>query len=231
MTYSRDIASVVQRGDPRELASGLDHAMIHLWWLSRRRIDGREPLRRVLAAYLGVHSRCVSLRAGTHGRPELAGTFAGQLDFNWSHSGEKAVLAIARNLPRLGVDVQYVEERRSYMQVARRYFGADEYACLAAMPEHARAAGFVRLWTAKEAFVKANGRGLAYGLDKVRFAIRGGEPLLRCVDGGESDPGAWRIAHWCVPGNGFTTLCWHGGMRAIRHFMPVWEGDTANVDP
>lgn len=204
-----------------DVAGGLDDAVIHVWWLSRTRSEGRAPLMHVLAAYLNVPMESVTLRAGAHGRPELAGRFAGRLHFNWSHSGERAVLAVARKLPRLGVDIEYLSQRHSYMRLAQHYFGADEYASLTAMPSAERAAGFVRLWTAKEAILKADGRGLAHGLDKVRFTIRDGSVQLQQLDGTGLDSAGWRFAHWRVSGTGFATLCWHGQTRVIRHFTPT----------
>lgn len=46
------------------------------------------------------------------------------------------------------------------LRLAERYFHPDEYAALLASPAAARAARFILLWTAKEAYVKALGLGL-----------------------------------------------------------------------
>ncbi|HET7662317.1 MAG TPA: 4'-phosphopantetheinyl transferase superfamily protein, partial [Rhodanobacteraceae bacterium] len=150
---------------PSAVATSLDDADIHVWWLPRQRDEGRAPLLRVLAGYLGTRPEAIALGVNPHGRPRLDGALAGHLDFNWSHSGEHAVIAVAHHLPALGVDIERVRPRRSYMALAERFFAASEHALLASLPEDQRLPAFVRLWTAKEAMLKAHGRGLAYGLD------------------------------------------------------------------
>ncbi len=203
---------------PSEVAAGLDAAAIHVWWLPRRRDEGRNPLRRILAGYLDVPPEAVPLREGAHGRPYLDGT--GMPDFNWSHSGTRAVVAVARTLPRLGVDIEHVRPGRAILALAERYFDASEYRWLARLPSAHRPAAFVRLWTAKESILKAHGRGLAYGLERVVLALEDESPRAVRLDGDLGAPDSWHFRHWHLDGNGHATLCWQGGPRRLRHFMP-----------
>lgn len=207
---------------PSAVAATLDDDVIHVWWLPRRRDEARAPLLRVLAGYLDTQPEIVSLGENPHGRPLLAGTFAGHLDFNWSHSGERAVIAVARHLPALGVDIERVRPRRSFMALAKRFFAASEFALLAAMPEEQRLSAFVRLWTAKEAMLKAHGRGLAYGLDKAVMSLEGDALKPVHLEGDLGEPSSWHLAHWSLPAQGFATLCWQRESRQVRHFtLPV----------
>ena len=80
------------------------------------------------------------------------------LHFSLSHSGHWAVCALS-DAP-VGVDV---EQPRCTEAVARRFFRSDELTALDPV-------FLTRLWTAKEAFVKALGRGLTIPLDS--FAVR-----------------------------------------------------------
>lgn len=205
---------------PAEVASALDDAGIHVWWLPHRREHRRKPLLDVLAGYLDTRPDAITLDENAHGRPMLAGTLAGRLDFNWSHSGGRAVIAVARDVPSLGVDMEHIRPRHSFMALARRFYAESEYDLLAALPEDQRASAFVQLWTAKEAILKAHGRGLAYGLDKVILTLGDGRPRLVHLEGNLGEPATWRICHWALSGHGFATLCWQSATRRIRirHF-------------
>lgn len=216
---------IIRPAKPAAVAAGLDDAQgIHLWWLERQRAQGREPLRRILAGYLDRRPGHIRLLEDVHGRPALAGPDAGRLDFNWSHSEGRAVVAVARKLPRLGVDIEHVHPRRSCMAIARRYFATSEHALLERLPEAQRPAAFVRLWTAKEALLKGHGRGLAHGLDKVVLDLQHDRPCIRDLQADLGRVDSWRLAHWRVSPTAFATLCWQAPVdRRIHHFTPVGD--------
>ena len=65
-------------------------------------IVARAALRTVLGARLGVPAAEVEFAAGPHGKPELPGA---RLRFNLSHSGERALIALADGV-EVGVDVE-----------------------------------------------------------------------------------------------------------------------------
>ena len=117
---------------------------------------GRGILREVLGRALGCAPREVRFRYGAHGKPDLAGS---PLRFNISHSGALAVIALAQ--VEVGVDVELPRPRRSDA-IARRFYTPGEIERLFAQsdPER-RADAFFRLWTCKEAFLKATGEGLS----------------------------------------------------------------------
>lgn len=82
------------------------------------------------------------------------------LHFSLSHSGPWAVCAVG-DAP-LGVDV---ELPRCTMEIAQRFFHPSE------LPETEDKDFLLRLWTAKEAFVKAMGGGLTIPLDCFRVHL------------------------------------------------------------
>ena len=78
--------------------------------------------------------------------------------FNLSHSKSHGLLAFAQE-GQLGVDVEDWDPRRNIDGAIRRVFSETEQAALrAADPEHRRKL-FFRLWTIKEALIKATGEG------------------------------------------------------------------------
>ena len=112
-------------------------------------------LHAVLALYL---DRPAHLVIDPDGKPRLADD---ALAFNLSHSGSLALVAVSQVGP-LGVDVEEHRVIREVDRLARRYFTPGEAALVAAEPR-----AFFRLWTRKEAWIKAQGGGLAIPLDTV----------------------------------------------------------------
>lgn len=177
----------------------LDPDTIHLWRLPYVRCEGRMGLHAVLARYLGMREDAVVLEQKTYGRPVL-GAGHDWLDFNWSHSGDDAVIAVSRRLPSLGVDIESAKSRPRAMELARRFFRPDEADWLAQADPQQREERFKALWTAKEAVLKGYGRGLAYGLDKVGFGEQGARLRPALFQGPVAPAPDWQLAALDAPG-------------------------------
>jgi len=116
----------------------------------------RGTLREVLGRAVGCDASEVQFRYGPHGKPYLAGS---PVRFNISHSGALALIALAQ--VEVGADVELPRKRRSDA-IARRFYAPGEIERLFAEADaEKRADAFFRLWTCKEAFLKATGEGLS----------------------------------------------------------------------
>ena len=124
---------------------------------SAERAEAARALREVLAAYLEAAPEAIRIVAGEHGKPELAD---GGLRFNLSHSGDIALVAVARERD-VGVDVERIDGRRDVLALAERALGADAAAAVRAAPATDRVAVFHRGWTRREAVAKCAGTGLS----------------------------------------------------------------------
>jgi 4'-phosphopantetheinyl transferase len=143
--------------------------------VGRRWLVSRGALREILAAQLKVHPTSVGLRLGDHGRPALdPDVHSVDFDFNLSHSGELALVAVAPGR-RVGIDVERLRPGRNPLRAADRYFSESEVAKLSAVPQDEQPREFLRYWTAKEALAKGLGLGLQ--------APRGGLELAPGADG------------------------------------------------
>ena len=92
-----------------------------------------------------------------------------KLRFNLSHCAGMVVCAFAYGR-EVGIDSEDVYARRRITSIAKRFFTPAETAALLSLPEEAHALTFSRLWTLKEAYVKARGLGIsAIGLDNFEF--------------------------------------------------------------
>ncbi|HEX7339463.1 MAG TPA: 4'-phosphopantetheinyl transferase superfamily protein [Rhodanobacteraceae bacterium] len=202
-----------------DVAPCLDARHIHVWWVPYVRRDGRMPLKRVLAAYLDRSVDAVELTEGTHGRPALA--TPAELDFNWSHSGDHAMIAVARYLPQLGVDIEMQRERPRARQLAQRFFAATEAEALGGLPESARSEAFFALWTAKEAVLKAHGRGLAYGLERVAFELTPHGTRPKQFSGPIGAVDEWHCQTLHPQADLAGTLAWRGASRDVSLLRAV----------
>lgn len=206
------------QADPRtQVTSGLDVTCVHVWRLPHRRGDDRSVLAALLAAYLGVPAATLAFVTGPHGKPALAPPHD-RLAFSWSHSGEYALAAVGRDVA-LGVDLEQIRPRPRALELAERYFAAEEAAALRALSdEEGRTRAFFALWTAKEAVLKALGRGLAFGPARVAFALEVGGPRPLAFAGEAAPATAWQL-HALAPAAGYVgALAWRGEPRRVLTF-------------
>lgn len=194
-------------------AAPLGDDEIALVRLPYRREWGRDPLRRELARQLGTEAGDVRLVDDEHGRPALAGAAGKDLRFNWSHSGDQALIALSRHV-QPGVDLERMRPRPRALEIAQRYFAAAEWTQLRAALPLQRDALFLKLWTAKEALLKAHGRGLAFGLHRLSVTIVDDQPTLTSFEG--EDHAAWQLHSLPLERGWSGSLAWRGPAMRIR---------------
>ena len=127
-----------------------------------RFIAARATLRCLLAAHLGAEPHEIAFAYGANGKPALSP--GGGLEFNLSHSGDLAVIALAHDR-EVGVDVERLRPLSSAQRIAERLWSSGEAAALGTLDEDARLTAFFATWTRKEAVVKALGEGITGRLD------------------------------------------------------------------
>jgi 4'-phosphopantetheinyl transferase len=124
-------------------------------------VISRALLRRALGRYLKIEAREVRFRTAKNGKPELAAD--SDLRFNLSHTQGATVLAITRKR-RVGVDIERMRKDTNAMELAERFFSRPEVHWLRSQPASEAIASFFSCWTAKEAYIKAQGEGLSMPL-------------------------------------------------------------------
>jgi 4'-phosphopantetheinyl transferase len=174
---------------------------VHCAWRPHRPGARAEPLvREWLAGALGGAADTLPLARDALGRPAL-GRPHDRIDVNWSHSGEGLLMARGRDV-RIGADLERLRPRPRALELARRFFAADEAAQLAALSPEPRERAFTSLWCAKEAVLKAHGQGLSFGLHRLRFAATGDGWGLADCDPALGAPGDWSL-HRFEPAPGY----------------------------
>jgi 4'-phosphopantetheinyl transferase len=167
--------------DERRRAEKLRSPEVH-----RRFLAAHLGLRQTLAAYVGGTPAALVLVQGPHGKPRLQEGPS----FSLSHSGDLALCAVAWRRA-CGVDLEQLRPVPEADHIAADWFGPRDAATYEATELGQRENTFLRLWTRREAYLKALGVGIA----------RAGPPE-------DIDPARWE-ARELQPGPGYVgTLVW-----------------------
>ncbi len=144
-------------------------------------VVARGVLRDILSRYLVRAAGSLVFEYTEYGKPYIAPEVnENGICFNLSHSGEFALYAITLKT-RVGIDVERIRPDFAGLDIAERYFSQTERAALSRLKNDAQTRAFFDCWARKEAFMKADGRGLSLGLDQFDVSLSPGAParLLR----------------------------------------------------
>jgi len=161
--------------------------------LGERYVTGRGWMRRILGAYLGCRAAELRFESGEHGKPRLLDLGAERLEFNLSHSGDTALLAVTRD-QQVGIDIESQGRAVEFLDIAKRSFSPAEYGELLELAQEPDllSQGFFACWVRKEAYLKATGYGISRGLAHFDVTLKPGVPARLRAD--RFDPGA--PDHW-----------------------------------
>jgi 4'-phosphopantetheinyl transferase len=165
-----------------------------------RFILARNILRRCLGAFLGVDPTTLDIVAGHRGKPYLSPIAIGDPpQFNLSHSGDVVSVAIAS--VDVGIDVESLREVANAEKLARRFFSANERSAIDLLDGEARDRTFLRIWTQKEAYLKATGLGVGMPLREVETEPDpDASPRLLAISGDRNEAARWILLEVEIPG-------------------------------
>lgn len=166
-------------------------------------IASRWLLREVLGAYLQQAPESLVFSRTEKGKPYFANR---ALQFNLSHSGHWALLAVAKEM-ELGVDIEQIKDTRDLFGIAESYYHPDEFAQLQQQPAAFQTPYFYRLWTLKEALLKALGVGISAGLENLNFSLDDGISVkLSPVLQQQSVTDKWQFHQWQLGDGNYCAL-------------------------
>lgn len=151
--------------------------------LRRRFSAAHVGVRLALGRHLGLDPRELSFDEDEFGKPRLKGGWTG--DFNLSHSGGRAVLAVSDEA-EVGIDLERMRPIE-HLDLAKRYFHRNEVSAIAAPGDvEVQRRAFFLIWTLKEAVVKAIGCGLSIPLDSFEVSVATSRPTMALAPEGTS---------------------------------------------
>lgn len=195
----------------------------------------RVVLRHLLSAYHpDVSPELWRIDRAESGRPHLSREQT-PLSFNLTHTDDCLVFAFSQYADP-GVDIELLSRTMEIDAVAGRYFAKQECDEMRQLPEAEQQEFFYRLWTLKEAAVKASGLGLAKGLSRFQFCQPGGSLFTHDVAGSGLESADFKFWSSC--------FCAHVAALALmsrqginlpdikpvsRNF--IWPDDVSDISP
>lgn len=186
-------------------------------------IAARGFLRSLLARHISINPEQIIFDYGLYGKPTLTQEHNLQgLNFNLSHSGGIALCAIAyqRNL---GIDIEKKRYIKDCKDVAQSCLTQEELESLIPLSKEEYSTGFLKLWTQKEAYIKALGQGLSYPLQEFCIPYKSGVVPIFAYD--RHDPqqkGRWEFHDIDTTNDYIATLAVEGSGTLIQLNSWLW---------
>jgi len=185
-------------------------------------IIGRGLLRTLLGSYLDVEPSKIEFVYGQYGKPALkTGFYEKVLKFNLSHSEDLALYAFGLN-HKIGIDLEHVHPMPDMDDFARQYFSLRENILINSLSGKQKEEAFFKIWTCKEAFLKANGNGLTVPINQVETAVESdGSVALISIGEREEQAELWRLESFTPISSYQAALAvkGNGGQISFRNFI------------
>jgi 4'-phosphopantetheinyl transferase len=169
----------------------------------KRFIAARSILRQLLGNYLQITPDKLEFEYSDRGKPRLSASMPNSsLQFNVSHSHEYALYGFIYD-QAIGVDIEYLREMSDAVKIAERFFSPREFKLIASYPKEQQHQVFFKFWTAKEAYLKATGTGLAGSIADVEISLdHTKSPKLLTIQGNKTAAASWSM-YSCIPANNY----------------------------
>ncbi|OAB36013.1 4'-phosphopantetheinyl transferase family protein [Paenibacillus glacialis] len=122
-------------------------------------------IRSLIIDQLDIANRDIKFGENTYHKPYLQSHT--NFEFNLTHSGEWVACAIDHH--SVGIDIEHMVN--SNLDIAKRFFTPREYEDLIKSDVSEQRNYFYKLWTLKESYIKAVGKGLYIPLDSFSMDI------------------------------------------------------------
>lgn len=156
-------------------------------------VVGRAMARRLLGD-VQVHPHEIQFGTGEHGKPYVVSPPNAVQPFNVAHTDGLVLCGVAdQRIELLGVDVEAVN-RKTSTELAERYFSEPEVNFLRRQTTDSQQQCFLKIWTLKEAYIKAIGTGLHTPLCDFAFReLDSDQPKIDFLSDQLQDDRDWRF--------------------------------------
>lgn len=140
---------------------------------SRVSIIGEILIRYLFIKKLNLKNNDINIIKNKYGKPSISNKQ--NIKYNISHSYNWIICAIDKNA--IGIDIEMIRDIN--FLVAKRFFGKLENAYISSSKISIRNESFFRIWTIKESYIKAIGKGLYMRLNS--FDIDLDKKVNNCI--------------------------------------------------
>jgi len=163
-----------------------------------RYILGRGLARNILGLYLQRAPERIEIDSTDRGQPYFPGDET--MRFSITHTHDLVAIALTANV-RVGIDIEYMERKLNLKDLAERILSAKDFSEFQALPKPEKQEAFFRVWTRKEAYLKATGEGISEGLKMISVSVRAEETGTIRDARDEAGATKWRVHSLALPEN------------------------------
>lgn len=141
----------------------------------------------LLAGYLESEPQNLNFQYNKFGKPFITDSQNSMnICFNISHSNNYATYGFVKN-DNIGIDIEQIREIPDVRGVVDLCFSEYEKKWFNKIPPNDKIEIFYKIWTSKEAYIKAIGRGFSFSPDRISTGLNSeGELLFENIDGDEN---------------------------------------------
>lgn len=191
----------------------------------------RAMTRHIIGRYSEIHPRELTFGKNRFGRPTIENptAIARRLRFNISHTD--TVIVVALTLDReVGIDTE-AASRVPPSGIADNCLSGSELTALQSLPPGSdRRRRFWQLWTLKESYAKARGKGLSLSLPSIIFTVTASG--IRFDAAPDSSPDQWQFWQFVGPDGHIISACAERDCPrppGVRTFVSCpFEGDRSS---
>lgn len=163
-----------------------------------RSLIGELLLRYIICLKYQIKNKEICISIDEFGRPLLLNSKS--YDFNISHSDEWIVCGV--NDKCIGVDIEKILSL-DYENIAKQFFTKEECDFIFKTTLNWQLENFYRLWTLKESYIKAIGKGLLIALDS--FTINIDESKIFAIS--DDKQNRWYFKEYSIDTDYKTSIC------------------------
>jgi len=132
----------------------------------------RAMVRSVLSRYItNFPIADITFSKNKYGKPFISDNIlAKNLSFNISHTKNISVIAITAGTD-IGIDIEKNRKNFDFLEIAKNSFSMSEFNSLKNLNSYKQGTRFFEIWTLKEAYIKARGKGLHIPLNLLSYSF------------------------------------------------------------
>ena len=155
-----------------------------------RFVLGRSLVKTGLGHYLQIPAASIELSYTDRDRPIFLAN--NSIQFSISHTQDLVAVAFTSHA-HVGIDVEFMQAKSDLLALAKRILSDDDYQKFQTLPATELTDAFFRIWTRKEAYLKASGEGITDGLQKISVSFSADEITSVQDSRNASNVDSWRL--------------------------------------
>ncbi len=173
----------------------------------------RYALRLIASHHLDVNPSKLQIGFGKYGKPFFLNY--PNFHFNLSHSREIILISMGRQ--PIGIDVEYCNDSIDYLGIANSVFSKREITSLTSLNTENLHDAFYRIWTKKEAYIKAIGMGLQAPLSEITMRpFDDGYHNLMSLHWNQEECNRWKVFNLDIEGQYMAALCCDWSIKELE---------------